>query len=292
MVRLWASKMNDLLACRRRAGWLYVDRIRKMDRPDYFKFGSLAHIVHAFLLHPWTWRRCAEERRLELAHRMVGMLEVDTQTERELLEKMVETFDYRGFDGFEPLVVEMKLEGVFGDSVLLFGRADGFMKRGEEIWLVEFKTTSRWGASIIESAYLGNFQLLFYAYLLGKVLRRPVSGILATVFVKRAKNPEFLVEPIPLPKSGIPGDVPVEDIERMVAQAVRIAEEVEAGDRTPWFGSCFGPWGSRCEMFELCRYGDVAKPLYGGWDPEEHLVKGLVVEEIPKQIKEEAWYHV
>ena len=282
-ITLWGSKIGDLLACPRRAKYMYVDKLRRIDRPTYLTFGSLAHVIHAFFLHPSVWP-FPEEKKREMGHLIAEHSDLGEQ-ERELAHQLVDLFPFKRFEelSFEPLVVEMRI-GFSFEGIALKGRVDGLGMRGGKLWLVEFKTTSAYSAGILEKAYLGNFQLSLYLWVLQQMLKKPIEGVLATVFVKRKKNPEFIIEPIPIGRS-----FPLDAVPETVRWAAEVEKRVLEGYAPRVLGACFGAFGTRCECFELCRFsGAEAQMLYAPWDPEEHINR-FFVEELPPIVRSAVW---
>jgi len=288
-LKLWTSKIGDLLACPYRAKVLYWDRLRKTDVPTPLRVGSLAHVIHALFLHPAT-AEWGERKKKDVGQRIVSVLGDGLDEEaKDVVRRMVELWPERRFRelGFEPLTVELPLRVHLDGGIELLGRADAVMMRGGQPWLVEFKTTSRAPGSLLDRAYNGNFQLLFYTALLKRMLSKPIAGVLATVYVKRKRSPEFIVEPIPLGYNELPGGCPLEVVWETVNLAADIARGIEQGRAPRNLTSCFGFYGTRCEVFELCRYQQrEALLLFEEWDPEEHITKSFLAE-LPEDIRRE-----
>ena len=269
-VNLYLSKVSSLFECPKKFYWEYIEQLSPKEEPDYLTFGAAIHEAIACGGHPFDLERA-------VASLALAKLTDDL--------KILGTFLLRMFkEKYDQLPIK---EMLFQEIPLVYDLPGPFYKywvvkpdrvvrfKNGEVWLLEYKTTSGYGASTA-SYYHNSMQTLSYFYATQKQVPDAVGTQLIVMTKKGASKKDeerVIIEPIILS----------ENDKRKALNFIQYAHAYAEliWDKQIFFKfmtSCHKPFGGQCEFYPLCFAGDnkayfneVKEMVFRRKDPDSHL---------------------
>jgi len=270
-VNLYLSKISSLFECPKKFFWEYVEGLTPIAEPDYLTFGAAIHEAIAFGGHPFDLEaavsRLAIAKGLTEDHKVLGTF---------LLRVFKEKYDLLPIKEmlFQEIPLVHPLPGPFYKNWVV--KPDRVVRYvNNEVWLLEYKTTSGYGAATA-SYYHNSMQTLSYFYATQKQIPEAVGTLLIVMTKKGVSKKEeerVIIEPIILSESD------KRKAEHFMQYAHAYAELLwEKQIFFKFMTSCHKPFGGQCEFYPLCFAGEnkayfeeVKKMVFRKRNPDDHL---------------------
>lgn len=262
---LYLSKIQSLYSCPKKYWLTYHKKLVSKTPYMPFYFGAVLHKAIELSL---------EQKEIGIGLIHIGQSELDDYAKGTCklhLDLVLNSFNALGvkvLDSERP--IHIKLYGGFFHRWYI--KTDLLAEFPDGVWVVDFKTTSGYGASIAKY-YHTSMQTLSYNYIVKKTFgESKVKGTKIFVLPK-TKDPKLFVEDIVL------SDKDMQKAERFIETASTTAEEEEdKGTFVRRELSCTDFKGGDCIFLPICfdleqegyvlQAGDL---LYKEQDPDEHL---------------------
>lgn len=183
------SFWNSYRNCPRACAWRYLEELAPLERSGNLRFGSLIHQC----LERWHQRHDLAET-LETIEQACAATrhELEVNAAWHLATAMMLGYAMRyPKEAFTIVALEQTFAGPLYNpetgrpsrTFTLAGKVDGLVEQDGELFLLEHKTASTIDSEYLEKLWM-DFQLLLYAYALGKYCGLRIAGVIYNILVK------------------------------------------------------------------------------------------------------------
>lgn len=178
----------------------------------------------------------------------------DFRTKARCILMLSEYFEYYGVDDHWKILSTETPFDIMGEvdrRILPYGgRIDLVVEWHDKYWIVDHKTTSRFGSTFYEG-FVPDTQMVGYAWAASQLVGVPIHGVIINTIivhkVKKSADQQFNRRPLQI------HDWMTEEwLEQTIDTRLQIEKAHASGRFLPRWRSCVGKYG-RCGFYDLCR---------------------------------------